>query len=302
MRRRQEGAASAAARESWPRVAWRWTKRSLWLVLDEHTRELFYGLAATVYAIVRRSAVTVTSGTTGLKFSFGRATKVCEPGFHPLIPFFQRVRVIPTRARTLDLPAQRVTTLDGLVYEVDANLVYRVVDVRKALIEIDDLDKGMLQMLALSVQDVLRGLDRARLRVSEGLDRALAAEMAGRLAPWGVAVERAGLVTINPLAQTARITMLEALARTRLRAVERFVEHGVPRASALALLGTPTRLIRRTRRLRALELASRRRRRWRRFEAGVKQWLAEVEETVPRDVAALALRNARERFERAHVR
>ena len=75
---------------------------------------------------------------------FGRARRELEPGFHLLIPFLQRARRMPTRSRTLDLPAQRVATHQGLVYHVDANLVYRVTDVRKAMIQVDQIEKGMI--------------------------------------------------------------------------------------------------------------------------------------------------------------
>ena len=74
-------------------------------------------------ALARATATTVKTGTTGLFFSFGRATRVVEPGLCYMIPFLQVVRTMPTRARTLDLPAQRVVTHDGLVFLVIESLL-----------------------------------------------------------------------------------------------------------------------------------------------------------------------------------
>ena len=125
-------------------------------IWDEFSDEFVYVATVLIAAIVRAVGVTVHTGQHALRFSFGRAGKVLEPGFHLLVPFLQVVRKIPTRSRTLNLPSQRVTNFEGLVYQVDANLVYRVVDVRKALIQIDDLVKGMLEMLGLGVQEVVR--------------------------------------------------------------------------------------------------------------------------------------------------
>ncbi len=200
--------------------------------------ELVVLVFGTIAALVRAMGVKVESGQTGLLFSFGRARRELHPGFHLLIPFVQRARKMPTRSRTLDLPAQRVVNVDGLVYHVDANLVYRVTDVRKAMIEIDHLEKGMLQMLGLGVQDVLRSAGRQDLLSSENLDRALATDLARRLAPWGVEVERAGFPSISPSPQTLRITQLGNVAQQRRASRDWLVEGGLHARRALSLVGT----------------------------------------------------------------
>jgi regulator of protease activity HflC (stomatin/prohibitin superfamily) len=220
-------------------------------------------------ALVRAMGVTIESGNTGLLFSFGRARAEVPPGFRLLLPFLQVVRIVPTRSRTLDLPEQKVTTFDGLVYEVDANVVFRVADVRKALIEVDDLLKGMRQMLGLSVQEVLRASERNVLRAWAELDRALELAMERRLAPWGVVVERAGFTSIRPSAETLRLTQLGARVGARRRNWSRLREGGVDDALALPLLGPPRPLVRRQRRAAAREAESGRRRRAARIARGV---------------------------------
>jgi len=227
--------------------------------------EIRYALIAVVVGLVRAAGKTVQSGQTGLKYSFGRATRELPPGFYPLIPFLQVVRVVATRDRTVDLPQQRVTTLDGLVYDVDANLVFRVVDVRKALIEIDDLDRGMYQVLGLGVQEVLRRRERASMHVSTDLDQVLASTLSERLVPWGVEVRRAGFTSIKPTDRTLRVTQLSAVVSERERALAQLERGGAGHRAALALLGHQGFPIARTRKLRALAYARRRTQRVRRI-------------------------------------
>ena len=230
--------------------------RALW---DNYYEELRYVAIFTAFALVRAAGKTVQTGQTGLKFSFGRATKLCEPGFYPLVPFLQVVRVVATRDRTLDLPQQRVTTFDGLVYDVDANLVFRVVEVRKALIEIDDLDRGMYQVLGLGVQAVLRGRERASMHVSDELDRELAARLTERLAAWGVEVQRAGFTSIRPTERTLRVTQLASVTGERGRMLAALESQGLARRAALGLLGPHQGVpARRTKRLQRLARARRR--------------------------------------------
>ncbi len=233
-------------------------------LIDGFTDEFFFVALATVAAIVRAMGVTIESGQTGLLFSFGRVRRTLAPGFHLLIPFLQKARRIPTRSRTLDLRAQRVTTFEGLVYHVEANLVYRVVDVAKALVEIDVLEKGMMQMLGLGVQEVLRSENQASLQATSNLDSALAANLASRLEVWGVEVERAGFTSITPSPRTLRVTQLEHVTAERERMLGR-MELELPRRLGLALMGMRARPVSKTRHLRGEEIRRRRQRRLRRL-------------------------------------
>ena len=249
-----------------PPSQWRGVVSAIW---DRISDDLLVILFATGAGLVRAMGVTIESGQTGLLFSFGRARRTLAPGFHPLIPFLQRVRRLPTRSRTLDMPAQRVVTLEGLVYHVDANLVYRVTDVRKALVEVDHLEKGMLQMLGMGIQEVLRQATRDELRETADLDQRLAANLAQRLAPWGVGVERAGFPSITPSPRTLRITQLASLTDERQRICDFFAGGGLGSGSGLGLVGTRHMPRSRTRHLRRQETEHRRLRRIRKGLLGM---------------------------------
>jgi regulator of protease activity HflC (stomatin/prohibitin superfamily) len=255
----------------WLSAAPAWLRGTLEWLWQEHKRDVLVAAWAGFWGVTRLAGKTVNSGEIGVKFSFGRAVRVCEPGFYPLIPIFQTVRTVPSRARTLDLPRQRLTTANGFVFEVDANVVYRVLDPQKALIQIDSLEKGMLQILGLSVYELLSQLDGDELRVGRELDQRLAERMGQRLEPWGVTVERAGFATLNPSRETIRITQLQRLAATRAKAVATFSRHGLEGA-ALGLLGASGRYVSRTHALGVLETRQRLKRFLPGFEARLPEW------------------------------
>ncbi|HPF15054.1 MAG: SPFH domain-containing protein [Planctomycetes bacterium] len=218
-----------------PRPAWR---KAIEKILEESSDQLMVILFASVAALVRAMGIQIQTGHAGLLFHFGRATKVLDHGFRPLIPFFQQVKVVPIRSRTMDLPSQRIVNRDGLVYEADANLVYHIHDVRKAVIEIDNLQEGMLQMLTLGVQEVLRDTDAHSIRATDALSAALQANLTARLVDWGVTVDKAGFPTLSPSAHTLRITQLaQRIAERQLR-YDGFRAQGHGSARALALVGT----------------------------------------------------------------
>ncbi|QDV06374.1 SPFH domain / Band 7 family protein [Planctomycetes bacterium Poly30] len=229
--------------------------------------DALYIILGVISAIVRASGVTIESGYTGLCYTLGEVDRplpivfrpfaallrqlgvlkgersaVLEPGFHPLIPFLQRVRRVPTRQRTMDLPAQRVATFEGYVFHADANIVFRIVDVRKALIVVDNLLRGMNQMLTLGVQEVLREATLRDLQSGVGLDEKLARNLAEKVEVWGVVIEGAGFPTITPSPRTLRITQARQNAMERARRVDQLMGAAEsPRlsmASALGAVGT----------------------------------------------------------------
>ena len=71
--------------ESVPGTVWR-AGAYVW---EEYSRELTFALFGVASAVVRALGVTVRTGSTGVLFSFGRARRELQPGFHLLIPFLQ---------------------------------------------------------------------------------------------------------------------------------------------------------------------------------------------------------------------
>ncbi len=207
-------------------------------LLYESRDELLVIAAASIGALVRAMGVQVQSGYAGLLFTCGRAGPVLDHGFRPLIPFLQQVTIVPIRSRTMDLPSQRVVNRDGLVYLADANVVYHIHDVRKAVIEIDELEEGMLQMLTLGVQEVLRETTLATVGDTQALGRQLEAVLTERLADWGVTVDKAGFPSLTPSPQTLRITQLHEQVGERRKRYDGFRAQGHSSARALALVGT----------------------------------------------------------------
>jgi regulator of protease activity HflC (stomatin/prohibitin superfamily) len=209
----------------------------VWARLLEWGRRNPTAVVLVVLAIIRSFGTTVQTGWAGVLFSFGRATKVLEPGFHPLIPIFQKVRQTPIRSITLDLPRQRVTTSDGLVYDVHANIIYRVEDPILALTAIDDIRKGVLTLMPLLVLALMRQHDGDSLLTPQALDAELTTQAREALARWGVGVEQAGLATIAPTAPTMRLTQLGQ--RVRERAALLGLDTGdVPAGVVVALVTT----------------------------------------------------------------
>lgn len=216
-----------------------WRRVSAWLLelIDENRGELVGAAGAFIYSVLRATGVQVDTGTTAVRFTFGRAGKTLEHGFHFLIPFVQRAPKVATRARTLDLPAQRVATAEGLVHLVDTAIQFRVRDPRRALVEVEHLDRGLLTMVAMAVQSTLYDAGRDVLSDRAELELRITARLAAWTEAWGVSIERVGLTSLTPSPRTLRVTQLRQAIAERERMHARLVTPLGSERRALALLG-----------------------------------------------------------------
>jgi regulator of protease activity HflC (stomatin/prohibitin superfamily) len=180
--------------------------------------------------------VVVYDGQHSLKFTLGRAGDVVGPGVHWKWPIIQKYVTEETKHTTLDLEPQVIQLSDELVYEVDCKVMYQIVDLRKAKIEIDDLVTGLKNRVVLAIQNVLRRRDRKTIRESDAMVR----EILGALAPveeqWGVQILQLGFSNLSPSPTTLEITQLELLANEKLALYQRLRAEGLSDGAAVALI------------------------------------------------------------------
>lgn len=180
--------------------------------------------------------VVVYDGQHALKFTLGRAGPVVGPGVHWKWPIVQKFRVKETKHTTLDLEPQVIQLADDLVYEVDCKLLYQIVNLRKAVIEIDDLVTGLKNRVVLAVQKVVGSRTRTTIRDTQAMIDAIVAELAPVQDQWGVRILQLGFSNISPTTTTLEITQLELLSREKQSLYARFRAAGLSEETAVALV------------------------------------------------------------------
>ncbi len=180
--------------------------------------------------------VVVYDGQHALRFTLGRAQEVVGPGVHFKWPIFQRFRVAETKHTTLDLEPQTIQLADDLVYEIDCKVMYQIVDLKRAMIEIDDLVQGLKNRVVLAIQTVLRKRNRQTIREAASLVAEIEAELAPIESQWGVRILQVGFSNISPSPSTLEITQLELLAHEKLALFERLRSRGLSTEASVALI------------------------------------------------------------------
>lgn len=68
----------------------------------------------------------------------GKFNRVSGPGIIFLIPFIERAIKVDTRIKTMDVPRQEMMTRDNVSVTVDAIVLFRVIDPKYAVLNIED--------------------------------------------------------------------------------------------------------------------------------------------------------------------
>lgn len=107
---------------------------------------------ALLYAL--RSIRQVNQWETALRFTLGKLTGRMEPGLRLVLPGFQRMVRVDTRIRNRDLPYQQVITRDNVTASVDAVIYYKVVDVEKAILNVENFEGAVWDRARVVLRDV----------------------------------------------------------------------------------------------------------------------------------------------------
>src|SRR5262245_2657566 len=180
--------------------------------------------------------VVVYDGQHALKFTLGRAGEVVGPGVHWKWPIVQAYKVKETKDTTIELEPQTIQLKDDLVYEVGARAVYQIVDLRKAVIEVDNLVTGLKNRMVLAVQRVVKAQDRESIRDLKAMVAAVKTELRPVEDQWGVQIHEFGFSTFSPTPETLEITQLRKLAEEKLALYRQLRESGLGVEPAVALI------------------------------------------------------------------
>ncbi|MGD1996154.1 MAG: slipin family protein [Anaerolineae bacterium] len=149
----------------------------------------------------------------GVVLRFGRLTSVRGPGLNLIIPWVDRMVKVDLRVETLVLEPQEVITRDNVTVHVDAVVYFKVIDAKKAVIEVRNYAMATTQIALTTLRSVLGQSELDELlahrdRVNERL-REIIDEHTEE--PWGVEV-----VTV----EVKDVLLPEAMQRAMARQAE----------------------------------------------------------------------------------
>lgn len=141
-----------------------------------------------------------------VRITFGKRVAVLEPGMHWRLPFgFSRIIKENVAWTTTDLPAQAIETKDGVPVVVSGVVTWRINDVRRYVIEVEDADSVLADASRGVIRHALCDLRHEDMKQeTKELDARLTKPVRKRAWRWGVEVEQVSLSDLTK-AETYRL-------------------------------------------------------------------------------------------------
>jgi regulator of protease activity HflC (stomatin/prohibitin superfamily) len=131
---------------------------------------------------------TLAQDEVGVKLTFGKYSGSITPGFNFAIPGVQSVRKTKSSLMTLDLPDQQIVLNGNISVQISGSLNFRVVNPRKAILEVQNYAYSVRQLALTTISDVLGTKSIEDVRGNKGQVAKeienIVSEMAQR---WGIA-------------------------------------------------------------------------------------------------------------------
>ncbi|WP_253737133.1 SPFH domain-containing protein [Halohasta salina] len=151
---------------------------------------------------------------------FGEYRKLLEPGLQLVPPFVSRTYRFDMRTRIIDVDPQEAITQDNSPVRADAVVYYRIMDAKKAFLEVDDYENAISNLAQttlravigdLELDDTLSRRDRINSRIRRELDEPTD--------EWGIRVEAVEVREVSPSQDVKRAMEEQTSAERRRRAM-----------------------------------------------------------------------------------
>ena len=156
----------------------------------------------------------------GLKFTFGRFTRIMDPGWRLVFPIIQSSQKVDIRTKAVDVPDQNAITRDNVTVKVNAVIYYKVSDAIKAILEVEDFKYAISQYAQTTMRNIvgeatldelLANREKIADRIREIVDKETDA--------WGLRVQNVELKDVSLPTELERVISRQAEAEREKRAV-----------------------------------------------------------------------------------
>ena len=177
----------------------------------------------------------------GVIFLFGKFYKVKGPGIILVIPGAQKMVRVSLRTVVMDVPPQDIITKDNVTVKVNAVVYFRVLDPRKAIIEVEDFLYATSQICQTTLRSILgqSQLDDL-LSNREEINNHLQKVIDDQTEPWGIKVANVEVKNVDLPQEMQRALAKQAEAERERRAK---IIHSLGEYEAAAKIGEAADII-----------------------------------------------------------
>jgi len=151
---------------------------------------------------------------------FGEYRRLLDPGIHFVPPFVSKTYPFDMRTQTIDVPQQEAITRDNSPVTADAVVYIRVMDARRAFLEVEEYERAVSNLAQTTLRAVLGDmeLDDTLSRRSM-INARIREELDEPTDEWGIRVESVEVREVTPAPGVKNAMEQQTSAERRRRAM-----------------------------------------------------------------------------------
>ncbi len=151
---------------------------------------------------------------------FGKFQGLLEPGPNFVLPFVTKTYTFDMRTQTLDVPRQEAITRDNSPVTADAVVYIKVMDAKKAFLEVDNYKRAVSNLAQTTLRAVLGDMELDdTLNKRQEINAKIRTELDEPTDEWGIRVESVEVREVNPSRDVQQAMEKQTSAERRRRAM-----------------------------------------------------------------------------------
>ncbi|MFP8888948.1 SPFH domain-containing protein [Natrialbaceae archaeon A-CW2] len=151
---------------------------------------------------------------------FGEYRKLLEPGINIVPPFVSKTYAFDMRTQTLDVPRQEAITRDNSPVTADAVVYIKVMDAKKAFLEVEEYRTAVSNLAQTTLRAVLGDMELDdTLNKRQEINARIRTELDEPTDEWGIRVESVEVREVNPSKDVQRAMEQQTSAERKRRAM-----------------------------------------------------------------------------------
>ena len=151
---------------------------------------------------------------------FGEYRCLLDPGIRFVPPFVSKTYTFDMRTQTLDVPRQEAITRDNSPVRADAVVYIRVMDAKKAFLEVTNYKIAVMNLAQTTLRAVLGDMELDQTLSKRGvINTRIREELDKPTDAWGIRVESVEVREVSPSAEVQNAMEQQTSAERRRRAM-----------------------------------------------------------------------------------
>jgi regulator of protease activity HflC (stomatin/prohibitin superfamily) len=171
-------------------------------------------------AVAYSSVVIIRPYQKGAYTVLGTYRGILDQGIHFIYPFVSDVTRFDMRTQTLDVPRQEAITRDNSPVTADAVVYIKVMDPKKAFLEVDNYERAVSNLAQTTLRAVLGDMELDdTLNKRQEINTRIRRELDEPTDEWGVRVESVEVREVNPSKDVQQAMEQQTSAERKRRAM-----------------------------------------------------------------------------------